>query len=72
MSKTYENECCSCAVPGYPCLGSSCPNRRVPHYFCDKCGEEFEPEALYVDENGDECCGPCILETYKTVKEIER
>lgn len=26
----YENHCCDCATPNYPCRGSSCPNRRVP------------------------------------------
>ena len=34
----YENECVDC---GLPCLGSSCPYRRVPHIYCDRCGEEI-------------------------------
>ena len=73
MSKTYEDECCDCAVPGYPCLGSSCPNRHVPHYFCDACEDEFEPEELYYDDVTDEeLCSHCFLKRYKTVKERER
>ena len=37
----YEvNECCECAVPGYPCLGSACSLRHVPRWQCDICGED--------------------------------
>lgn len=62
----YEDECCSCAVPGYPCLGSECPNRNVPHYYCDRCGDEVEAEDLYIDEyNGGELCFDCIYGTLK-------
>ena len=43
----YKDECCDCAVPGYPCLGDACSNRHVPHIYCDKCGEE-----IYYDEHG--------------------
>lgn len=70
--KKIENECCDCAVPAYPCLGSDCPNRNVPHYFCDDCKDEFEPEALYVDEDDNELCTTCILKRFKTVKEMGR
>lgn len=72
MAKRYEDECCGCAVPGYPCLGSACPNRNVPHYFCDACGEEFEPEELYVNEDGEELCTECFLSNYETVAQKER
>ena len=70
MSKTYENECVSCDLP---CMGSACPNRHVPHYFCDDCEDEFEPEALYYDDVEDkELCDKCILKRFKTVKELGR
>lgn len=36
----YENHCCECAVPGYPCMGSSCPNVNVPVYYCDICNDD--------------------------------
>jgi hypothetical protein len=38
---TYENECCECSTPAYPCIGEYCSKRRVPHYYCDLCGEEI-------------------------------
>jgi hypothetical protein len=53
----YEDECCGCAVPGYPCMGSACPNRDVPHYICDECG--YDVEILYKYE-GEELCLDCI------------
>lgn len=56
--RKVENECCGCAVPAYPCLGSSCPKRNVIHLYCDDCGEETQ---LY-DYDGDELCKDCILE----------
>lgn len=49
----YEDECCGCAVPAYPCLGDSCPNRHVPHLYCDKCGNDVEE--LYYDEDKEVC-----------------
>lgn len=62
----YEDECCSCAVPGYPCLGSSCPNRNVSHYYCDRCHEEVDRDELYIDEyTGGELCLDCIYGTLK-------
>lgn len=63
--KKYENECCNCAVPGYPCRGSSCPNRHVPHYYCDKCGEEYETLYHY---DGKELCIGCIEERLEKVE----
>lgn len=53
----YENECVSCAVPGYPCMGSACLNRNVKHVACDECGEE--DENIYEYE-GEELCIDCI------------
>lgn len=34
-----ENDCVGCP-PEMGCLGSSCPYRDVPHYYCDDCGCE--------------------------------
>ena len=65
--RTVTDECCGCATGGYPCLGSSCPNRRVPHYFCDRCKEEFDPDELY-QYKGEEVCAECILKDYKKVE----
>lgn len=62
---TYENECCDCAVPGYPCLGDSCPNRHVKHYYCDECGEDVEK--IYRFE-GEELCLDCIEKRLEVVE----
>ena len=40
----YENQCCDCAVPGYPCEGSSCPYLSVPVYYCDTCNNDTYAE----------------------------
>lgn len=61
----YENECCDCAVPAYPCMGESCPNRNVPHYYCDECGEE--PYDLY-EFDGQQLCIDCIKKRLKVVE----
>ena len=57
-----ENHCCDCAVPGYPCRGSACPNRKVVVYYCDDCGEELD--VVYeVDE--EELCDHCLREKFR-------
>ena len=55
--KRIENHCCDCAVPGYPCRGSLCPNRHVEVHYCDHCDAELE-EAHEVD--GMELCDECF------------
>lgn len=62
--KRIENNCCECAVPGYPCLGSYCPNRHVPHYYCDEC--EAEEQLYHFD--GKELCLECIEAKLKKVE----
>ena len=59
--KKIENHCCNCAVPGYPCRGSACPERRVEVYYCDKCGCELEE--IY-DVDGEELCEECLKERF--------
>lgn len=53
----YEDECCNCAVPAYPCLGSACPRRNVKHYYCDECNDDVED--LY-NVNGRQLCEECM------------
>lgn len=54
-----ENHCCGCAAPGYPCLGSRCPNRRVEVHYCDKCDAELFEEEQETSEDGRELCDDC-------------
>lgn len=54
----HENQCCGCAVPGYPCLGRSCPYVDVPVYYCDCCG--FDVHAEY-DIDGSHYCEGCAI-----------
>ena len=51
---TYSNECVDC---GLPCLGSSCPYRNVPHYYCDNCGKELVLFAFSNEEISEDCVG---------------
>ena len=60
----YENECCDCAVPGYPCMGDTCPNINVKHLYCDKCSEDCEE--LYVFD-GEELCRDCLLDSFDKI-----
>lgn len=53
---TFTNECVGCP-PEMGCLGTSCPNRNVKHYICDKCMHEVEE--LY-EFDGAEMCLECI------------
>lgn len=57
----YEDHCCNCAVPGYPCMGSACPSRNVPVHYCDKCNEEI---AEVYDVGGKELCEECLKEMF--------
>lgn len=36
----FENECVGCDH----C--ANCGAKEVPHFYCDVCGDEFEPEQL--------------------------
>lgn len=57
----YENDCVGCPQG---CI--NCGRKHTPHFYCDKCGEEFEPEALY-DYDGEMVCANCLLNKYDTV-----
>lgn len=63
---TYENECVGPCPQG--CMGSSCRYQHVPHYFCDECGEEFDPEDLYENGGDSMICTECILDQYKKIR----
>lgn len=56
-----EDRCCGCAVPGYPCRGSACPEKNVRVHYCDGCGEELE--AVY-EVDGVELCEECLKKKF--------
>ena len=63
----YENQCCDCAVPAYPCLGASCHRRHVKIYECDNCNEEVDAGELY-EFDGEQLCIDCIKERLEVVE----
>ena len=54
MGFRYENQCCGCAVPGYPCRAPHCPKLRVLVY--------------YYEVDGEELCEDCLKAVYKKSK----
>jgi len=63
----YKNDCCGCANATYPCLGSSCPKRNVPHYYCDECGDEFDGEELCIWDDDSHLCKECLFDKYRSI-----
>ena len=62
----YENHCCDCAVPAYPCLGDSCPHVNIPIYYCDCC--DYDTYAEF-DIDGEHYCEDCAKEYLKATFE---
>ena len=57
----YEDECLHCDTV---CIGDGCPNRRVPHCYCYRCGDE---EKLY-EFDGRQLCKDCVLSELEEVE----
>lgn len=57
----YENDCVDC---GFSCKFNRCPYYSVPHYYCDRCGDEDE---LYEYED-EQLCENCLLHTVPKVE----
>ena len=56
MMRYGVNECCNCAVPGYPCLGSVCPSRHVVRWKCEECGDvDLNEDEMYDDGICNKC-----------------
>ena len=58
-----ENHCVGCRESGLHCLGSTCPNRRVEVWYCDKCGEELGEDIYFADE--EDLCEECLREKFR-------
>ena len=56
--KKIENHCNCCTLP---CI--DCGLKRVPVYYCDKCGDEIDDDVYDVD--GEELCEFCLKEMFK-------
>lgn len=67
MAIRYENQCCDCAVPGYPCLGNACKRRHVEVHYCDRCGYEIPDGEIY-EADGEELCEDCLKEKFRKEK----
>lgn len=64
---TRENDCCSCAVPGFPCIGDRCELLNAPHFYCDDCEEEVSYGELYwVDD--EQLCKYCAITRLEVVE----
>ena len=66
-----ENDFCGCAVPGYPCLGNSCPKRHVKHFYCDECGRETILYEIDGQQLCRECLTDCLIKDYDIVEGSE-
>ena len=60
----YEDECCGCSAIGKQCMGRSCPNLNVPHYYCDHCGDGLSYDEVY-EVDGEELCEYCLKSLFK-------
>ena len=59
-----EDRCCGCDAPGYPCIGNSCPNRRVEVCYCDHCDAEIDFDGVY-SVDGEDLCEDCLKRMFK-------
>lgn len=70
----YENECVGCP-PEMGCMGNACPNRNVPHYYCDECGEEIVDnhryEEYYTTNGAEHLCKDCYKKALDYLHEEE-
>ena len=62
--KKVINECVGCTSLGLYCLGSTCPNRNVIRFYCDKC----ERESTLYDYYGEEICQECLLKEFNIIE----
>ena len=48
----YKNECVDC---GLPCLGESCPYKKVEYHYCDCCDDEIDYDDIKRERNNEYC-----------------
>lgn len=66
MAIRFENQCCDCATPAYPCKGALCSRRRVEIHYCEgkDCGIDLEETEIY-EFNGKEYCLECLGDFFR-------
>ena len=64
--KKIEDDCVGPCPQG--CMGAGCPNKRIPHYYCDECKEEFGPGELREYDDGRQLCESCLLDEFPVVE----
>lgn len=64
----HQNDCCECASPGFPCIGSRCELVNRAHYICDGCDEEVYPGELYWYD-GLQLCSNCVIKELEVVED---
>lgn len=60
----YEDECVGCPKD-IGCLGKYCPNRNVPHLYCDRCKDEVD---TLRDYDGEQLCDNCLLDEFDIIE----
>ena len=69
----YENHCRGCDVPGYPCIGDSCPYSNVKVYYCDICNiGNYAKYEMDGEHYCDECIKEYLKETFEEMSVIEQ
>lgn len=59
-----ENDCVGCPQG---CV-AYCQLRNVPHYYCDVCGGEVDPDELHENTlDGGHICMDCIVDRYPKI-----
>lgn len=61
-----ESHCVGCTDLGMPCIGSSCSNRAVEVYYCDKCDPDcdYPLDDIYAVDDVI-LCEDCLKEKFR-------
>lgn len=57
----YEDDCVCCDLP---CI--NCGRKHAPHWYCDECEDELDPDDLY-DFDGEMLCENCLLNRFPKI-----
>ena len=60
--RKIESDCYDCGLESAVC--DHCPQRRVEHFYCDRCNYDMDPDEIYI-EDGQELCEDCLKELHR-------